>query len=119
MARPPMAAFPKAAARWPGASGHCNPTPPAPASWAREIPSVGLTWWVLRGFIFQTAIYFKQPCRNVIEIVIASNAKQSILPNEERMDCCAEPVIGRAFARPVGSQRRQDTPSHSRDAKRP
>jgi hypothetical protein len=36
--------------------------------------------------------------------VIASEAKQSISPREERMDCfVAEPVIGRAFARPVGS----------------
>jgi hypothetical protein len=29
--------------------------------------------------------------------------KQSIEP-QGRMDCFAEPVIGRAFARPVGSQ---------------
>jgi hypothetical protein len=35
--------------------------------------------------------------------VIASEAKQSTAQNEE-MDCFAEPVIGRAFARPVGSQ---------------
>jgi hypothetical protein len=36
--------------------------------------------------------------------VIASEAKQSISPRKERMDCfVAEPVIGRAFARPVGS----------------
>ena len=47
--------------------------------------------------------------------VIASAAKQSISPRKERMDCFAalamtagtmdcfaEPVIGRAFARPVG-----------------
>jgi cupin fold WbuC family metalloprotein len=36
--------------------------------------------------------------------VIASAAKQSILQRKERMDCFAAPVIGRAFARPVGSQ---------------
>src|SRR5260370_29635519 len=30
--------------------------------------------------------------------------KQSILPLRGAMDCFAEPVIGRAFARPVGSQ---------------
>jgi hypothetical protein len=30
---------------------------------------------------------FKQPKRPNVEIVIASEAKQSILPNEERMDC--------------------------------
>jgi hypothetical protein len=36
-------------------------------------------------------------------IVIASAAKQS-MNRKERMDCFAEPVIGRAFARPVGSQ---------------
>jgi hypothetical protein len=30
--------------------------------------------------------------------VIASEAKQSILPRKERMDCFAEPVIGRRFA---------------------
>ena len=28
--------FPKAAARWPSASGRCNPTPPAPASRGRD-----------------------------------------------------------------------------------
>jgi hypothetical protein len=36
--------------------------------------------------------------------VIASAAKQSIFPLCRAMDCFAEPVIGRAFARPVGSQ---------------
>jgi hypothetical protein len=37
--------------------------------------------------------------------VIASEAKQSISPRKGRMDCfVVEPVIGRAFARPVGSQ---------------
>jgi hypothetical protein len=36
--------------------------------------------------------------------VIASAAKQSILSLCGTMDCFAEPVIGRAFARPVGSQ---------------
>jgi hypothetical protein len=36
--------------------------------------------------------------------VIASEAKQSILSLRGEMDCFAEPVIGRAFARPVGSQ---------------
>jgi hypothetical protein len=30
--------------------------------------------------------------------------KQSILSFRGEMDCFAEPVIGRAFARPVGSQ---------------
>jgi hypothetical protein len=46
------------------------------------------------GFDFQTA-----------NTVIASEAKQSISQRKERrMDCFAEPVIGRAFARPVGSQ---------------
>jgi hypothetical protein len=35
--------------------------------------------------------------------VIASEAKQSI-GSKDKMDCfVAEPVIGRAFARPVGS----------------
>ena len=34
------------------------------------------------------------------ETVIASEAKQSIVPRKERMDCFAEPVIGRALARP-------------------
>jgi hypothetical protein len=37
-------------------------------------------------------------------VVIASAAKQSILSFCWAMDCFAEPVIGRAFARPVGSQ---------------
>jgi hypothetical protein len=36
--------------------------------------------------------------------VFASAAKQSILSLRGAMDCFAEPVIGRAFARPVGSQ---------------
>ncbi len=36
--------------------------------------------------------------------VIASEAKQSMVQRKGRMDCFAEPVIGRAFARPVGSQ---------------
>jgi hypothetical protein len=36
--------------------------------------------------------------------VIASEAKQSIVSLRIEMDCfVAEPVIGRAFARPVGS----------------
>jgi len=39
-----------------------------------------------------------------LNIVIASAARQSILPLLGEMDCFAEPVIGRAFARPVGSQ---------------
>jgi len=30
--------------------------------------------------------------------------RQSILSLRDEMDCFAEPVIGRAFARPVGSQ---------------
>jgi len=41
---------------------------------------------------------------NVRLDVIASAAKQSILSLRGKMDCFAEPVIGRAFARPVGSQ---------------
>jgi hypothetical protein len=35
------------------------------------------------------------------------------------LDCFVEPVIGRAFARPVGSQCRRDTAPRSRDAMRP
>jgi hypothetical protein len=34
----------------------------------------------------------------------AEATKQSILPLRGAMDCFAEPVIGRAYARPVGSQ---------------
>ncbi len=46
--------------------------------------------------------------------VIASEAKQSISPRKERMDCfVAEPVIGRAFARPVGSSRNDGAASGS------
>jgi len=33
-----------------------------------------------------------------------SDESKSILPLRGNMDCFAEPVIGRAFARPVGSQ---------------
>src|SRR5258708_34690693 len=36
--------------------------------------------------------------------VIASGAKQSILSLCGEMECFVEPVIGRAFSRPVGSQ---------------
>jgi hypothetical protein len=36
--------------------------------------------------------------------MINSAMKQSILSSCGEMDCFAEPVIGRAFARPVGSQ---------------
>jgi hypothetical protein len=36
--------------------------------------------------------------------VIASAAKQSSFLAVAKLDCFAEPVIGRAFARPVGSQ---------------
>ena len=39
-----------------------------------------------------------------MQFVIASEAKQSIALLDGEMDCFAEPVIGRAFARPVGSQ---------------
>jgi hypothetical protein len=34
----------------------------------------------------------------------ADATKQSMSPRQEEMDCFAEPVIGRSFARPVGSQ---------------
>jgi hypothetical protein len=51
----------------------------------------------LAALIFGSIV--KQP-----NTVIASEAKQSMLHHKERMDCFAEPVIGRAFARPVGSQ---------------
>src|SRR5258708_6928293 len=36
--------------------------------------------------------------------MINSATKQSIVTIALAVDCCAEPVIGRAFARPVGSQ---------------
>jgi hypothetical protein len=35
---------------------------------------------------------------------VAQATKQSILSSCGEVDCFAEPVIGRAFARPVGSQ---------------
>ena len=42
--------------------------------------------------------------RSTIDVIARSEAtKQSILACYE-MECFAEPVIGRAFARPVGSQ---------------
>jgi hypothetical protein len=41
----------------------------------------------------------------VFAVIARSEAtKQSILSLRGAMDCFAEPVIGRAFARPVGSQ---------------
>ncbi len=39
-----------------------------------------------------------------INVIARSEAKQSILSLCGAMDCFAEPVIGRAFARPGGSQ---------------
>jgi hypothetical protein len=51
---------------------------------------MGIPWWVEK----QVADL----------VVIASEAKQSIAQRKERMDCfVAEFIIGRAFARPVGS----------------
>jgi len=46
------------------------------------------------------------PTGRAPEAVIARSeaTKQSILSLRGEMDCFAEPVIGRAFARPVGSQ---------------
>jgi hypothetical protein len=44
---------------------------------------------------------FKQP---IIVIASSEATKQSIVAVALAMDCFAEPVIGRAFARPVGSQ---------------
>jgi hypothetical protein len=41
------------------------------------------------GWLAPSDSYFKQPRRNFIKIVIASEAKQSILPRKERMDCFA------------------------------
>jgi hypothetical protein len=43
---------------------------------------------------------------NKQDLVIASSGvtKQSSLSQAEYPDCFAEPVIGRAFARPIGSQ---------------
>jgi hypothetical protein len=39
-----------------------------------------------------------------VHTIFASEAKQSMVPQDEKLDCfVAEPVIGRAFARPVGS----------------
>jgi len=39
-----------------------------------------------------------------MKLVIASEAKKSTLSSYRGMDCFAEFIIGRAFARPVGSQ---------------
>src|SRR5882724_9113904 len=51
----------------------------------------------------------------VIAVHVASEAKQSIPPCKERMDCfVAEPVIGRAFARPVGSSQSNDGAASAR-----
>src|SRR5260370_34367038 len=45
----------------------------------------------------------------------AAGAEQSILSLRGTMDCFAEPVIGRAFARPVGSQWQWPRSSHAVD----
>jgi hypothetical protein len=44
-----------------------------------------------------------RPNKKGFEIVIAS-ASEAIHSHKGRLDCFVEPVIGRAFARPVGSQ---------------
>jgi hypothetical protein len=56
------------------------------------------------GCYWQTSDALRRENAKVWLNVIASAAKQSMEQQKERMDCFAEPVIGRAFARPVGSQ---------------
>ena len=71
----------------------------------------------LGGRFFNGSGALRGEVANVCLDVIASEAKQSILSLRGKMDCFAalamtagamdcfaEPVIGRAFARPVGSQ---------------
>ena len=63
-----------------------DPPPPTPQSELRSSrPRHALTR--AEGGEKKTSSIFKQPKRPNVEIVIASEAKQSILPNEERMDC--------------------------------
>src|SRR6266481_5219636 len=60
--------------------------------------------WEGRGNFWQTSGISGREIAKLCLAVIASEAKQSILSLWCNMDCFAEPVIGRAFARPVGSQ---------------
>ena len=49
----------------------------------------------------QTSGAMRREIAKLYPAVIASEAKQSIAPHEERMDCFAAPVIRRRFA-PTG-----------------
>jgi hypothetical protein len=48
--------------------------------------------------------HIENQCLNSLFLPRSEATKQSILSLRGKMDCFAEPVIGRAFARPVGSQ---------------
>jgi hypothetical protein len=52
----------------------------------------------------QASGFLSREIAKLYRTVIASEAKQSILSSCRDVDCFAEPVIGRAFARLVGSQ---------------
>jgi hypothetical protein len=76
-----------------GCSGH--PAFPTPSSGGREI----------NANLGRFAPREQSRMQNSINVIARSEAtKQSILSFCCNMDCFAEPVIGRAFARPVGSQ---------------
>jgi hypothetical protein len=71
----------------------------------QRAPGIPCALFIFEGEEFHANLGRDAPreCESVSS-VIASEAKQSILPRKERMDCfVAEPVIGRAFARPGGS----------------
>ena len=56
-------------------------------------------------FLAQLGRFAPREREFVFTVIARSEAtKQSILPLCGKVDCFAEPVIGRAFARPVGSQ---------------
>src|SRR5258708_22836104 len=61
---------------------------------------------VIRGKLAQTSGASRREIADAHLVVIARSeaTKQSILSLRGEMDCFAEFIIGRAFARPVGSQ---------------
>jgi len=72
----------------------------------RAMKSSGLTLFVSIAIGIVNAALRAELRKSLFGFVIARSeaTKQSIHPLCRAMDCFAEPVIGRAFARPVGSQ---------------
>src|SRR5882724_13386221 len=78
--------------------------------WAHRAPGIPCALCLLGEWFLQTSgASRREIAESCLEIGATSlrgakATKQSILRLRAAMDCFAEPVIGRAFARPVGSQ---------------